>query len=288
VVVKTAHLVVAAVLVAACSSAQAPTIELPDDTVAGFQQPARADQSETRARVPAAAQGFEGGSAVWIAYPGDADPIYGRDVDMPVIAASLYKLAVMVHIESLIEAHKLKPTDTLPILDEDVTVDGSYYFAGAEVPIDEALEAMITLSDNGTGNAFVRTYGVAINATMERYKIPGLRIGVNGEDHMATARGVGILLGRIAEKRLVSRAASERMLARLGRQEIGGRLDARLPDGAKIAHKTGDLPGLAHDAGVVFTPAGPRVVVVITWDAREDSAHELMARIGQAVYETAR
>jgi beta-lactamase class A len=234
------------------------------------------------------AEGFEGGSALWIAFPGDVEPIYGRDVDEPVIAASLYKLAVMVHVESLIEAHTLKPTDTLPIIDEDVTVDGSYYFAGAEVPIDEALEAMITLSDNGTGNAFVRTYGVAINATMERYKIPGLRIGENGEDHMATARGVGILLGKIAERRLVSRAASERMLTRLGRQQIGGRLDARLPESATIAHKTGDLPGLAHDAGIVFTPAGPRVVVVITWDAGQDIAHELMARIGQVVYETAR
>jgi beta-lactamase class A len=282
---KAAHLVVAAVLLSACS-AEAPTVELPE--VAGFQQTARADQSETRARVDAATAEFEGGSAVWISYPGGVEPIYGRNVDEPVIAASLYKLAVMVHVESLIEQHKLKPADTLAILDEDVTADGSYVFAGAEVPIDEALELMITVSDNGTAMAFVRTYGAAINTTLDRYRIPGLRIGENGEDHVATARGVGTLLGKMAERRLVSRAASERMLARLGRQEIGGRLDARLPEGTQIAHKTGDLPGLAHDAGIVFTPAGPRVVVVITWDAPQDSAHDLMARIGQAVYETAR
>jgi beta-lactamase class A len=284
--VKVAHLALAAVFVTACNAEAPAAIDLPE--VAAFQQPARADQAETRAQVKAAADGFEGGIAVWIAYPGDAEPIYGRDVDEPAIAASLYKLAVMVHVESLIEQHKLKPTDTIAIVDEDVTADGSYYFAGAEVPIDEALEAMITLSDNGTAMAFVRTYGAAINSTLERYKIPGLRIGENGEDHVATALGVGILLGKIVERRLVSRAASERMLARLGRQQIGGRLDARLPEGSTIAHKTGDLPGLAHDAGIVFTPAGPRVVVVLTWDAGEDSAHEIMARIGQAVYETAR
>ena len=275
----------AAMFITACS-AGAPSIELSE--VAAVERPVRPDQGETRARVGSAIDGFEGGAAVWIAYPGDVEPIYGRNVDEPAIAASLYKLAVMVHVESLIEQHKLKASDMLTIADEDITEDGSYVPAGAEVPIDEALELMITLSDNGTAMAFVRTYGAAINTTLERYRIPGLRIGENGEDHVATARGVGILLGKIAEHRLVSRAASERMLARLGRQQIGGRLDANLPEGARIAHKTGDLPGLAHDAGIILTPAGPRVVVVITRDAPEDAAHDLMARIGKVVYETAR
>ncbi|MBI2983965.1 MAG: serine hydrolase, partial [Chloroflexi bacterium] len=93
---------------------------------------------------------------------------------------------------------------------------------------------------------------------------------------------------RIAERRLISGAASDRMLGRLERQEVTGRADALLPDGVRVAHKTGDLVGLAHDAAIVFTPIGPRVVVVLTWDAPEDEAHAFIARVAQAAYETAR
>ena len=285
---KWAHLAATAIVAVGCSaSAPASLDEITE--VAGFQRAVRPDTTEMRSRMQATIDAFDGGAALWVSIPGDPEPLFARNADQVVIAASIYKLAVMVHVESLIEQRKLKPTDVLTIADEDVTADFSYVLPGAEVPIDEALELMITLSDNGTALAFLRVHGAgAINATLERYRIPGVRIGEPGEDSFATARGAGVLLARIAERRLVSRAASERMLARLGRQEIGGRLDALLPPGARIAHKTGDLPGLAHDAGIVFTPAGPRVVVVMTWDASQDSAHALMARIGKAVYETAR
>ena len=54
------------------------------------------------------------------------------------------------------------------------------------------------------------------------------------------------------------------MLEVLKRQQINDRLPSGLPSDATVAHKTGNLPGIAHDAGIVYTPTGPRIVVVLT------------------------
>src|SRR5206468_2519856 len=68
------------------------------------------------------------------------------------------------------------------------------------------------------------------------------------------------------------------------RQEINDRLPAALPDGVVVAHKTGNLLGLAHDAGIIFTPSGPRIVVAMTWDAYDEDANAFIANVGALVY----
>jgi beta-lactamase class A len=283
---------VAAIVVAAVVAWQWPGIPaLPSFAIPEFGAPARAraDTTELARRVNALVKEFPGGSAVWIADAGDPKPLYARNENEPVVAASLYKLAVMLHVETLIERKQVKLSDTIEIKDEDIAFDGSYVFPGDEVSVEKALELMITLSDNGTALALWRIHGpTAITATAEREGFKGLVVAAAGEDNMATARAVGELMRRIAEGKLVSKAASERMLGRLERQTITGRSDALLPKGTRVAHKTGDLVGAFHDAAIVFTPLGPRVVVTLTWDAGERESHELIAKVAQAAYETAR
>lgn len=256
--------------------------------VAGVERRPRADTVELTRQVSALVEAFSRGSAIWIADAGDPRPLYSRNADDEVVAASLYKLGVLVHAEGLVDRREASYEDTITIANEDVTDEVSHVVPGAEVTLDEALELMITQSDNGTALALRRMYGPdAINATLERLKLKGLRIGGADEDNVATARGVGELLTRMAERTLVSSAASDRMIARLQRQAVTGRSDAHLPPGTRLAHKTGDLPGLAHDAAILFTTIGPRVVVVLTWDADETN-YEFIARVALAAYETAR
>lgn len=259
-------------------------------TLPGAPKPERQrGTAELTRRVDELVKAFSGEAAIWIADAGDPKPLYVRNEDEEVVAGSLYKLGVMLHVESLIERRELKLSDTIEIEDQDIMFDGSYVFPGDKVTIEKALELMITLSDNGTALAFWRIYGPrAINATLDRAGYGGMRIGDENEDNFVTARAAGELMTRIAEGKLVSKAASDRMLGRLERQTINGRGDALLPEGTRVAHKTGGLPGLFHDAAIVFTRIGPRVVVVLTWDAGEDEAYELMARVALAAYETAR
>jgi hypothetical protein len=62
------------------------------------------------------------------------------------------------------------------------------------------------------------------------------------------------------------------MLLRLLRQRVNDRIPSRLPPDARVAHKTGNLPGVMHDAGLIYTPAGPIAVVLLAGDVVDDEA----------------
>jgi len=229
---------------------------------------------------------FGGTAGVFVAIPGRPEPLYAADADTPFVAASLYKLAVLLRVESLVHAGALSYDDTITIEEVDVTQDGSNEFPGTTLTIDRALEEMVTYSDNGAALALVRAYGAAeTNATLAAAGIAGLHIAENeDEDNVVTARALGTFFDLLATRRLVSADTSDRMLARLERQQINDRLPRDLPADVAIAHKTGDLVGLVHDAGVIQTSDGPRIAVVLTSGGTEATAKDLIAGVGALVY----
>lgn len=248
--------------------------------------PARASTADLVLQLDALLRGAEGLAGLYVADPALPAPLYVRSADEPVITASLYKLAVLVEAERRVEAGTLTYATAITIEREDITADGSYEPAGTELRLDDALEAMITLSDNGTALALWRILTpVAINATLVSAGIRDFHVALDSsEDNVATPRAVGTLLTLLARRTLISPAASDRMLARLARQTIRDRLPSQLPETVRVANKTGNLTGLTHDAGIIYTPSGPRVVVAMTWDLPEAQAVELISTAGALVY----
>jgi beta-lactamase class A len=72
------------------------------------------------------------------------------------------------------------------------------------------------------------------------------------------------------------------------RQEFNDRIPAGLPPGTRVAHKTGEITAVAHDAAIVY-PAGrrsPYVLVVLTRGIKEPGASaSLIADISRLVYQ---
>src|SRR6266850_736846 len=248
--------------------------------------PAAASTAELVQHLDQLVTGFPGGAGLYIADPNLSKPLYAHDADEPIITASLYKLAVLTEAERRVDLGQLHYGDIITIEDEDITEDGSFEVAGTALTLDEALEAMITISDNGAALALWHVLGPEnINATLQRVGIKDFHVFLNwDEDNVATPRAIGTLLTLLAKRQLISAAASDRMLARLERQQINDRLPAGLPQGVVVAHKTGNLPGLTHDAGIIFTPSGPRVVVAMTWDAGDADAYAFISNVASIVY----
>ena len=61
--------------------------------------------------------------------------------------------------ERRVDAGELHYSDRITIQPEDVTEDGSFEYPGTELTLDEALEAMITISDNGAARALWHLLG---------------------------------------------------------------------------------------------------------------------------------
>jgi beta-lactamase class A len=236
-------------------------------------------------RLDALVAAFPGRAGVWIADRASTTPLYSHDANTSVTTASLYKLGVLMEAERRVDSGKLRYGDLITIGADDVTEEGSAYEVGALLSLDEALEAMITQSDNGAALALWHLIGGdTIDATLARAGMPDFHVTFDSTGNtVATPRAIGTFFGLLARKELVSATASERMLARLQRQTINDRLPAALPKQTVVAHKTGNLEGVTHDAGIIFTPTGERVVVVMTWDAYV-GANAFIAEIATIVY----
>ncbi len=212
---------------------------------------------------------------------------YGFNDEREFDPASLFKLVVMV------AAYRRAAIDPA-FLQSAVTVDvpeaqgGTVSEAAVPMPVTEALERMISYSENPSAFALVRALGITeIEATarqlgLRRTSLDGLRS--DQEDRRADAADVARIFAALGRGEAVSRTASDAMLALLLRQHVNDRLSDGFPAGTRFAHKTGNSSGTIHDAGIVWTPFGPRVVVVLTDGLDWPAAHELMRAIGGEVY----
>jgi beta-lactamase class A len=248
--------------------------------------PAQASTSDLVKQLDGLIGSFPGGAGVWIADPTVATPLFAHDPEEQVIAASLYKLGVLAEAERRVDTGELHYGDTITIEPEDITSDGSFEDAGTQLTLDQALEAMITVSDNGAALALWHILGGAnIDTTLQKAGVDNFHVAFDDtEDNWATPHAIGTFFTLLAKRELISPAASDRMLARLERQQINDRLPAQLPPGVVIAHKTGNLSGVTHDAGIIYTKTGPRVVVAMTWDALDEDAANFISSIGSLVF----
>ena len=158
---------------------------------------------------------------------------------------------------------------------------------------------MITESSNLATNILIeRVTPARVMALMSRMGARDMKVlrGVEdgkaferGMNNTTTARDLSILLRALAEGRAVSPEASREMADVLAAQKFNEGIPSGLPASVRVAHKTGSITKIEHDAGVVY-PTGRKpyvLVVLVRGIADEKRAHRLIADISRAVYEDA-
>jgi beta-lactamase class A len=169
------------------------------------------------------------------------------NADKQLTSASLYKLFVAARIYARIEAGTLSYT----------TAAGG----GTGRTIEGCLKVMINISDNACGAALgtLRGWGKQ-NAAL---KADGYTATSLTSVQKTSAADVALLLERVYEGKLTSTDTDARFMALLKSQRVNNRLPVGLPKGTLIAHKTGDLNGYMHDAGIVYASKTNYLVTVM-------------------------
>jgi len=108
-----------------------------------------------------------------------------------------------------------------------------------------------------------------------------------GINNRVTADGLTQLLRLVAEERAFSPELSREMLDILHAQEFRNGIPARLPRAVRVAHKTGDISTVAHDAGVVYPPGRkPYVVAILSeWSPESTGRSATIAEVSHAVFD---
>ena len=154
---------------------------------------------------------------------------------------------------------------------------------------------MITISDNTATNMMIDLLGVeSVNRTMDALGIPGIclrrklfepELSRQGIQNTITARGVGILLQKMAQGKLLGGDADKKMMEILGDQRLNGKLPFFLHSmDVELAHKTGEDDGTTHDVGVIFAKQ-PFVVCMLSNDVDVPKFERVMQDAALELYE---
>ncbi|HMD06715.1 MAG TPA: serine hydrolase [Candidatus Acidoferrum sp.] len=230
--------------------------------------------------------------------------------DEPFHAASTMKIAVLIELFHQVGDGKLKLEEPLLVRNQFHSLaDGSIYTldpaddsetdlykaAGQTRTLRQLCELMITVSSNLATNLLIEKLGVDnIRATVHLLHADGMNVLRGVEDDKAfakglnnttTARGLQQLLDAIVRGEAVDQEASKQMIEILERQKFNEGIPAGLPAGTRVAHKTGEITKIHHDAAIVFAPRPFVLVILVRGFADTKDSAALMADITRQLYQ---
>ena len=231
------------------------------------------------------------GAEVAVAWrPLDAKP--GEEIlinpELRFHAASTMKVPVMIELFRQADVRRLKLDDKVLVTNQFTSIqdgspfvlaatadsDGETYKAlGKKLSYRQLIEASITVSSNLATNILIEHLGARnVQATTDTMGAFGMQVlrGVEdqkafdaGKNNSTDALGLLTLFEAIGKGRAISVKASGEMLEILKRQKFNDGIPAGLPAGTMMAHKTGTITRIHHDAGIVYA-VRPYVLVVLT------------------------
>lgn len=205
-------------------------------------------------------------------------------------AASLYKLWVMAVAYKQLEEGKIKENDVLKSDVAEINARFNIATESAELkegeisfPVNLALKQMITISHNYS--ALLLAQKVKLSNITAFLKDQHLTESKIGQPPQTTAYDIANFLEALYNGQLANPNSTNTMLDLLKAQRLNNKLPKGLPENTSIAHKTGELGGVTHDAGIVYSDKGNYIIVVMSDSTFPTAAEERIANISKGVYE---
>lgn len=234
-----------------------------------------------------------------------------RNADVALHAASTMKLAVMLEAYRQHEAKKIDLDRPMrvhnafkSILDgspytlsaDDDSEHGLYAHVGATLPAKDLVRRMMVRSSNLATNLLVEALDArSVQETLVSIGCRNMKVlrGVEdtpafeaGLNNVTTARDLMLLLAALHAGTGISDASRDAMLEILHAQEFNDMIPAGVEPGTPVAHKTGRITHIRHDAGIVYPKNRfPYVLVVLTHGFDDkDAAGAVIREISRTVW----
>ena len=228
--------------------------------------------------------------------------------------ASVFKFPVALVVLQRVDAGEFQ-------LDDNVTIEPSQFSRGhsplrdsangkaVTVPVRRLIELMVSESDNTAVDYFIHRLGPAITNRIRALGGDGVRVDrpendiavfiqakgiaayVRDPRDTSTPDGMAALLRAFALRADgLAPASHDLLLHFMTASHNPVRLAAALPAGTAVAHKTGTMPGVFNDAGIITSADGKHHIVVAIFTKRasaqnDDLALRVASQIARAAYD---
>ncbi|HEX4086752.1 MAG TPA: serine hydrolase [Chthoniobacteraceae bacterium] len=226
-------------------------------------------------------------------------------------AASTIKAPLLLAVYHMAEQGRIRLDDTLHVRNRFRSMAGGVFRVaagrdgdsevhrrrGRSMGVRDLARAMIVRSSNLATNLLLDFIGVEeVRHILATARLDGIELRRGVEDSAAfdqginnevTADGLVRCFRLLCQEGFFRAETREQMIEVLCAQEFNAMLPAPLPREARVAHKTGEISTVCHDAGIVFLPdRKPYAVAILTqWPVDIEHRHACVAEISRAVYE---
>lgn len=217
----------------------------------------------------------------------------------PMRSASLIKIFIMIEAFRQAACGALTLGEKRPVTD-DVKVGGAgpleHAAPGTLKSWYELIDLMIVESDNTATNMLIdRLTMDSINATINRMgcrdtvlrrKMMDFASAAQGRENLTSVSDIVAALESLYCRRCLDPGRDAAMRGILKGQQDKCKLPLLLPEGIRLAHKTGELEGAEHDAAIVYSPRCDYIIAVMADDLPDAlQGQQTIARLSRAVYD---
>ncbi len=217
-------------------------------------------------------------------------------------SASVIKIYLMAFVYHLFQREELRPEDRVPLRREGMAFSSGvlHYLRDAEeMSVRDLVELMIIVSDNSATNLLLELVGLqrlqaymkeelGLSDTRFQRKMMDFEAAAAGLQNYTSAAETAAFLEKLWRGQIVSPEASAKMLQVMKEQQFNEGipfwLEERLIPENTIAHKSGGLEGVAHDAAVVDYGKAPFVLCFFGSETDTASFQRLMGDAALRVY----
>lgn len=205
--------------------------------------------------------------------------------------ASVMKIYVLARVTEGIADGTIERNET-HIMDATNVAEGSgdlqFEPYGSSYTVGQLVREMMRKSDNTATNMLIDVVGGLdeMNESIARWELEDTLYGSKflgpyvplGFAHNATTvADVGEFLTRIARGEFLGGAWDASIIEEMTHTENDSKIAARLPKGVTVAHKTGEIEYLEHDAAILTTDADTYILVIFMDEGSNDDFIERIA-----------
>jgi beta-lactamase class A len=214
---------------------------------------------------------------------------FGIDEDELFVQASCLKLAYVLYLYERVAAGQYALEQRLTYQSADDYSDGSgylQYFAadGDRFTLRALARAAITLSDNIAYRMIKRFLGAP--SVLRYMALLGMRHPEPNGEHRTTPGDMACCLRGVLNFAARAPELGARLLDDMAHPVWHYGLPLLLPDSVRVAHKEGDLDGVANDVGIIFLPDRPYLLAILSRNQPDvKSGFQEIARVSKIIFD---
>lgn len=223
--------------------------------------------------------------------------LYTYQADNTVVSASMIKVPIMLTALELVQEGKIKTSSLIEMTETTILDDSEVFeFGAGNYTLEEIMIWMIINSDNSATNCLIDLLTIErINEFCKRHSLNSTKIERKmldfeaiklGYNNYTSAKDLNMVLKALYHKTILTPELCDYALSILKRQRHKQLSMRYICDDVVIAHKTGELDFLNHDAGIFYLEDISYYFGAFVTDAPDnDYAMRWIGRVSKLIYE---